>query len=102
MEKNEQIKKLLSDDSFLKEFSETKSEKEAAELFVKHGVQVTESDIKKMFAESSGELSDENLDSVAGGVVNTNIQNILRTIKPVYNEPPLPNNWMKKIKPKIF
>ena len=74
MERNELTNKfeyLLSDEAFVEKLSSAKTAAAVAAVFSAEGVQLTEEDAKQLmdYVVQDGELSEETLDSVAGGIV---------------------------------
>ena len=64
------IEALLQDEAFAKEVNEAKNLEDVARLFNDKGIEVSAADIQKaMDSSDSGELSEENLEAVAGGLI---------------------------------
>ncbi len=85
-ERKEKIKLALKDQKFIKRISELNDEKEIQKIFIEKNIELTLEEIsqlKKLFFKSiknNGELSDEDLDSVAGGASKEFIDWILGRI----------------------
>ena len=63
------IETLLQDESFTKRIDEANSLEEVALLFKEKGIEVSAADIQKaMDSSTSGELMEDSLESVAGGL----------------------------------
>ncbi len=63
----ETLKKLTEDPSFQEAFSKTASAEEASALLAQHGIQITPEELSAALAQPEGELSENELDEVAGG-----------------------------------
>jgi predicted ribosomally synthesized peptide with nif11-like leader len=60
-------KELLKDESFVKKVSGMKSVEDVQKAFADKGVSISIDELKKMQKAANGELSDGDLESVAGG-----------------------------------
>lgn len=80
---------LLSNPEFLKKVESTSSVEEAIELFRDEGLEVSESELRTIFTapveDESGELSEESLESVTGGVSVWRFFKPILPIKPIWN-----------------
>ena len=65
----EKLEKLLEDPSFQEAFSKTASAEEASALFAQHGIQITPEELTAALAQLDGELNEDALNEVAGGVL---------------------------------
>lgn len=63
----EKLKKLLEDPSFQEALSKTTSAEEASALLAQHGIQITSDELLAALTPPEGELSESELDGVAGG-----------------------------------
>lgn len=73
-EKNQKLQELKNDQAFISKLSECKSGENLMEVFSEHGINFSEDEleiIKKMAEaeQANGELSEEALENVSGGVV---------------------------------
>ena len=66
------LEELIQDEAFRREMSACTELKQIADLFAKEGISVTEEELKQTMAEvqsqMNGELGEEELDNVAGGI----------------------------------
>lgn len=75
----EKISELFQDEAFLKEANECKTMGEFHELFNRNGAEITEEETVELISQiaekrqkmDSGELAEDELDNVAGGIVLT-------------------------------
>ncbi len=58
---------LLKDEEFVDRIREAKSLAEVVELFGSKGIEVTEAELKSALDDQEGELTEDNLEGVAGG-----------------------------------
>lgn len=63
----EKLKNLMEDPAFQEAFSKTASAEEASALLAQHGIQITPEELTAALAQPEGELSENELDEVAGG-----------------------------------
>lgn len=63
----EKLKKLLEDPSFQEALSKTASAEDASALLAQHGIQITSDELLAALTPPEGELSESELDGVAGG-----------------------------------
>ena len=66
----EKLKELLMDPDFQDKLEKTNSPEEASELLAQHGIQITPEELLKAFAQPEGELDEDTLDGVAGGLLS--------------------------------
>ena len=64
----EKLKKLLEDPSFQEALSKTTSAEEASALLAQHGIQITPDELLAAPTPPEGELDENALDGVAGGL----------------------------------
>ena len=64
----EKLKKLLEDPSFQEALSKTTSAEEASALLAQHGIQITPDELLAALTPPEGELDENALDGVAGGL----------------------------------
>ena len=85
---------LLSNPEFLKKVESTASVQDAINLFFQEGIEVSEFDLRTIFTipteDASGELSEESLEAVTGGV------SVWKLIKPILPIKPLWNSGKQK------
>ena len=63
------FEELIKDEDFVRKIENVKDIDEAAELFREQGVEVTADDLRQAIAQTGEELSEDSLDTVAGGVL---------------------------------
>ena len=68
MNEKELLEQLKNDPAFIEEIRNAEGAEEIAKLFMAKGIEVTAAQIESLFQED-GELSEDDLDNVAGGVV---------------------------------
>ncbi len=86
------IEELLRDDEFVKDLEAAERDSDVLELFNRHGIEITEADIKAIRIENSnGELSEENLEEVAGGMLG------IRSPRPISPKNPVVTWIIKKL-----
>ena len=64
---NAKVIELFKDEAFAKELGETKSAEEAVKLFESKGAEITAEELSDLTEKLSGDLSEDDLASVAGG-----------------------------------
>ena len=62
-----EIKALLQNPAFVAKLKEVKDVESALKLFAEEGVSVTAEELKQLLHQAGEELSDEEMDNVAGG-----------------------------------
>ncbi len=85
------IEELLKDEEFVKELEAAEKDADVLELFNKKGIALTEADLKAVRSEyGSGELSEDNLEEVAGGI-------LFRPIRPISPKNPVVTWIVRKL-----
>lgn len=63
------MEELIKNEEFMKKLESAESPEEAVALFKENGVEVTVEELEKIAKMGSGELDEEMLDDVAGGII---------------------------------
>jgi len=78
------IEDLLRDDDFVRDLEAAEEDSDVIALFNRNGIAVTEEEVKAIRSEYSGaELSEENLEEVAGGRINVIVPRPLSPKNPI-------------------